>query len=60
MKGLGQNFDDFMREQGLYEEAKKLASKKLALTEASLDMVPESAAVIGAGEETWRVEIERV
>jgi hypothetical protein len=28
MKGLGQNFDDFMKEQGLYEEAKALAAKK--------------------------------
>jgi hypothetical protein len=29
MNGLGQNFDDFMIEQGLYDEAKELAAKKL-------------------------------
>ena len=29
MKGKGQNFEDFMLEQGLYDEAKELAAKKL-------------------------------
>ena len=29
MKGRGQNFDDFMKEQNLYEEAQVLASKKV-------------------------------
>jgi hypothetical protein len=29
MNGIGQNFDDFMIEQGLYDEAKELAAKKL-------------------------------
>jgi hypothetical protein len=29
MKGIGQNFDDFMIEQGLFDEAKDLAAKKL-------------------------------
>ena len=29
MKGIGQNFDDFMIEQGLYEEAQELAVKRL-------------------------------
>jgi hypothetical protein len=29
MKGIGQKFDDFMIEQGIYDEAKELAAKKL-------------------------------
>jgi hypothetical protein len=27
--GIGEKFDDFMRDQGLYDESKKLAEKKL-------------------------------
>jgi predicted XRE-type DNA-binding protein len=33
MNGFGQNFDDFMIEQGLYDEAKELAAKKLIVLE---------------------------
>jgi len=29
MKGIGQNFDDFLKEQGIYEDVNNLASKKL-------------------------------
>ena len=29
MKGIGQNFDDFLTEQGLYDEVNELAAKKL-------------------------------
>jgi hypothetical protein len=29
MKGMGQSFDEFMVEQGLYDEAKELAVKKI-------------------------------
>jgi len=29
MKGIGQNFDDFLKEQGLYDEVNELAAKKL-------------------------------
>jgi hypothetical protein len=29
MNGIGDKFDDFMKEQGLYDEAKELAAKKL-------------------------------
>jgi len=28
MKGIGQNFDDFLKEQGMYEEVNELAAKK--------------------------------
>jgi DNA-binding XRE family transcriptional regulator len=29
MNGIGQNFDDFLKEEGLFEEADELATKKL-------------------------------
>jgi len=29
MKGIGQNFDDFLKEQGMYDEVNELAAKKL-------------------------------
>jgi predicted XRE-type DNA-binding protein len=29
MKGKGQNFDDFLKEEGLYEEVNDLAAKRL-------------------------------
>jgi hypothetical protein len=29
MKGLGQNFDDFLKEQGILDEVNELAAKKL-------------------------------
>jgi hypothetical protein len=38
MNGLGQNFDEFMVEQGLYDEAKELATKKLIALELKMEM----------------------
>lgn len=38
MKGIGQNFDDFMIEQGLYEEAQELAAKKLIALQLEEEM----------------------
>jgi antitoxin HicB len=29
MKGIGQNFNDFLKEQGIYDEVNELAAKKL-------------------------------
>lgn len=38
MKGSGQDFDEFMKEQGLYEEAKELASKRLVALQLEEEM----------------------
>jgi hypothetical protein len=38
MNGLGQNFDEFMVEQGLYDEARELAAKKLIAFELKTEM----------------------
>ncbi|MDR3301277.1 MAG: hypothetical protein LBT01_01925 [Spirochaetaceae bacterium] len=37
MNGIGQNFDDFMIEQGLYDEAKELAAKKLIVLKQEIE-----------------------
>jgi len=29
MKGIGQNFNDFLKEQGIYDDVNELAAKKL-------------------------------
>lgn len=38
MNGIGQDFDEFMQEQGLYEEAKELASKRLLVVQLEEEM----------------------
>ena len=38
MNGFGHNFDDFMVEQGLYDEAKELAAKKLVVLALKQEM----------------------
>lgn len=38
MNGLGQDFSDFMREQGLYEEAQELATKKVIAAQLKAEM----------------------
>lgn len=38
MKGRGQNFSDFMKEHGLYEEAQELATKKVLAAQFEAEM----------------------
>ena len=38
MKGKGQKFEDFMIEQGLYDEAKELSAKKLIAYKLKAEM----------------------
>ena len=38
MKRIGQDFSDFMKEQGLYEEAQELASKKIIAAQLKAEM----------------------
>ena len=42
MNGYGQDFDDFMIEQGLYDEAKELAAKKLVALELKQEMAAQN------------------
>ena len=36
MNGIGQNFDDFLKEQGMYEEVNKMILEKLAEAECEM------------------------
>ena len=38
MKGIGQDFSDFMKEQELYEEAQVLATKKVIAAQLKAEM----------------------
>lgn len=38
MNGLGQDFSDFMKEQGLYEDAQELATKKVIAAQLKAEM----------------------
>jgi transcriptional regulator with XRE-family HTH domain len=62
VKGIGQNFDDFMLEQGLYEEAKELAAKKLIALELQEEMKAQklSKSVIAKKMNTSRVAIDNI
>ena len=41
MKSLGQDFSDFMKEQGLYEEARELATKKVIDAQLQAEMAKQ-------------------
>jgi predicted XRE-type DNA-binding protein len=62
MSGLGQNFDDFMDEQGLYDEAKKLAAKKLIVLELKQEMEAQrlSKSKVAKKMHTSRVAIDNI
>ncbi len=62
MKGIGQNFDEFMVEQGLYDEAKELAAKKLIVLEFKHEMEAQklSKRKIAEKMHTSRVAIDNI
>ena len=62
MNGLGQNFDDFMIEQGLYDEAKELAAKKLIAFELKHEMEAQnlSKSKVAKKMHTSRVAIDNI
>lgn len=39
MKGIGQDFSDFMKENGLYDQAQELAAKKVIAAQLKAEMV---------------------
>ena len=41
MKRVGQDFSDFMKEQGLYEEARELATKKVIAAQLQAEMAKQ-------------------
>ena len=62
MKGKGQNFDDFMIEQGLYDEAKELAAKKLIVAKLKIEMEAQklSKSMVAKKMHTSRVAVDNI
>jgi len=62
MNGIGQNFDDFMLEQGLYDEAKELAAKKLIVFELKQEMEAQklSKTTLAKKMHTSRVAVDNI
>jgi antitoxin HicB len=62
MKGINQNFDGFMIEQGLYDETKELAAKKLIVLELKQEMDAQklSKSKIAKKMHTSRVAVDNI
>jgi predicted XRE-type DNA-binding protein len=62
MNGFGQKFDDFMVEQGLYDEAKEIKEKKLITFELKQEMEAQklSKSKIAKKMHTSRVAIDNI
>ena len=62
MNGIGQDFDEFMQEQGLYEDAKELASKRLVALQLEEEMKKQhiSKAAMAKQLHTSRVAVDNV
>ena len=62
MKGKGQKFEDFMIEQGLYDEAKELAAKKLIASKLKMEMEMQklSKSVVAKKLHTSRVAVDNI
>ena len=62
MNGKGQNFEDFMIEQGLYDEAKELAAKKLIAYKLKAEMESQnlSKSIVAKKMHTSRVAVDNI
>jgi hypothetical protein len=62
MKGQGQNFDEFMLEQGLYDEAKELAAKKLIALELKTEMEAQklTKSMVAKKMHTSRIAVDNI
>jgi hypothetical protein len=62
MKGTGQKFDDFMIEQGIYDEAKELAAKKLIACKLKAEMEEQklSKSMVAKKLNTSRVAVDNI
>ena len=62
MKGMGQKFDDFLKEQGIFEEVNELASKKLVAYQLQQAMEEQnlSKSYIAKKMKTSRVAVDNL
>ena len=62
MKGIGQTFDDFLKEQGIYDEVNELAAKKLITYQLKQAMEEQNLTktLIAKKMKTSRVAIDNI
>ena len=62
MNGIGQDFDEFMKEQGLFEEAKEIASKRLVALQLEEEMKKQHISKVAMAKRlnTSRVAVDNV
>ena len=62
MKGIGQNFDDFLKEQGIYDEVNELAAKKLITYQLRQAMLEQNItkSYIAKKMKTSRVAVDNI
>lgn len=62
MNGIGQDFSDFMEEQGLYEEAQELATKKVIAAQLKAEMEKQqlSKSAVAERMHTTRTAVDNV
>ena len=62
MKGMGQKFDDFLKEQGIFEEVEELAAKKLVAYQLQQAMEEQnlSKSYIAKKMKTSRVAVDNL
>jgi len=62
MKGIGQNFDDFLKEQGIYDEVNELAAKKLITYQLQQAMLEQNItkSSIAKKMKTSRVAVDNI
>jgi len=62
MKGIGQNFDDFLKEQGIYNEVNELAAKKLITYQLQQAMLEQklTKSFIAKKMKTSRVAVDNI
>jgi len=62
MKGIGQNFDDFLKEQGIYDEVNELAAKRLITYQLQQAMLEQNItkSFIAKKMKTSRVAVDNI
>jgi len=62
VKGIGQNFDDFLKEQGIYDEVNELAAKRLITYQLQQAMLEQNItkSFIAKKMKTSRVAVDNI
>ena len=62
MKGIGQDFDDFLKEEGIYDEVVELAAKKLITYQLEQTMIEQNLtkSAVAKKMKTSRVAIDNI